>query len=323
MGHVGDISEGTALLKRKASDNSWKGYDRVMNIGFVGLGIMGSRIAKRLMDAGHTVIGWNRTKSKADELIKAGMAWADTPREVSEQGEVIIGMLYDSKAVEAVAEGEDGLLAGLSNGKVYIEMATQNPIFVQELAAKIASKGASMLDVPVSGSVSTVESGKLSMMVGGDKDVLDRVMPVLLDIGPTVTYVGSSGKAVAMKIALNFTLGVQLAAFSEALVLAEQSGIPLDVAIDVYTNSVAASPFIKYKAPFLLERTDEPAWFDISALGKDMSLAEELSNRLGVPLEMGASAKQIVEAAISGGLGERDIAYIYDAIAKSAGMEVK
>src|SRR5438105_5995992 len=161
---------------------------------------MGGRIAKRLLDAGHDLVGTNRTRSKAEWLIEAGMRWADTPREVAAAADVTFTMVTDGAALRAVTEGTDGLAAGLAPGKVYVDMSSVSPAVSRELAATVEAAGARMLDAPVSGSVSTLEEGKLSIMVGGDEGVFREVERILRAIGPTVTHVGGHGQAVTMKM---------------------------------------------------------------------------------------------------------------------------
>ena len=168
------------------------------------------------------------------------MTWADTPRGVVESADVTISMVTNTAALRAITGGSDGILAGLAPGKVYIDMSTVSPGVSRELAAQVASKGAQMLDAPVSGSVSTLEEGKLSIMVGGDKSTCERVLPILQEIGPKVTHVGGNGLAVSMKIATNLSLAVQMLAFSEGVLLAEKSGIPRKTAVEVLLNSVIA-----------------------------------------------------------------------------------
>ena len=173
------------------------------NLGYIGLGAMGGRITKRLLDAGHTVFGYNRTKSKAQWLFDAGMQWADSPRAVAESADVVFTMVTNTNALHEVLGGPDGVLAGLGTGKIYIDMSTVSPNASRRLAAQVAEKGAQMLDVPVSGSVITLEQGNLSLMVGGEEATFEQVKSILLNIGPKVNYVGKNGQAVLMKIAIN------------------------------------------------------------------------------------------------------------------------
>jgi 3-hydroxyisobutyrate dehydrogenase-like beta-hydroxyacid dehydrogenase len=292
----------------------------VAKLGFVGLGVMGGRMVKRLLDAGYTVTGYNRTKSKADWLVAAGMRWADSPRAVAEAADVIFSMVTNTKALLAVAGGPEGILAGMGTGKVYVEMSTVAPAVSQELAAKVAQTGGHMVDAPVSGSVETLEQGKLSIMVGGDPDVFDRIKPILLDIGPKATHVGANGLAVTMKIATNLSLAVQMLAFSEGLLLAEKSGIERQVAVEVLTNSVIASPMVKYRCPFVLGMP-EKAWFNVNMMQKDMNLALELGRQVDVPLPTTAVTNEFLTAARGMGLAEKDFAILFAVLARMAGVE--
>jgi 3-hydroxyisobutyrate dehydrogenase-like beta-hydroxyacid dehydrogenase len=290
------------------------------NVGFVGLGVMGSRMVKRLLEAGHAVTGYNRTKSKAQWLVEAGMKWADTPRAAAQAGEFVFSMVTNTEALQAVTTGADGILAGLSANKIYIDMSTVSPSTSRELAKQVESKGAQMLDAPVSGSVITLEEGKLSIMVGGNRSALERARPILEGIGPKVTHVGGNGLAVSMKIATNLSLAVQMLAFSEGVLLAEKSGIPRETAVEVLLNSVIASPMVKYRGPFVLKMPDE-AWFDVNMMQKDMLLALEMGRQLEVPLPTTAITNQMLTAARGMGLAEKDFAILFEALARMAGLK--
>ena len=266
------------------------------DIGFVGLGVMGGGIANRLLDAGHGVVGYNRTREKAEWLLEQGMEWADTPREAAEASDVVFTMVTNTAAIKAVAEGPDGILAGLGPGKIYVDMSTASPANTRALADRVGELSAQMLDAPVSGSVITLEQGKLSVMVGGDTDAFERVRPILEAIGPKVFYVGPVGAAVTMKIATNLSLAVQMLAFSEGVLLAEKSGIPRETAVEVMLASVIASPMVVYRGPFVLEQPDE-AWFDVNMMQKDMNLALELGRELDVPLPTTAVTNEFLTAA--------------------------
>ena len=289
-------------------------------IGFVGLGVMGSRITRRLLAAGHTVIGHNRTRAKAEWLIAEGMAWAASPRAVAEVAEVTFSMVTGTAALEAITRGPDGVVAGLGPGKVYVDMSTASPKASQELAGLVAERGAAMLDAPVSGSVVTLEEGRLSIMVGGDRDVFDRVLPILREIGPTVTHVGPHGLAVLMKIATNLSLAVQMAAFSEGVLLAEKGGIPRETAVQVLLHSVIASPMVRYRGPFVLKQPEE-AWFDVDMMQKDLLLALEAGRELDVALPTTAVSNQLLTAARAMGLQERDFATVFTVLARMSGLE--
>jgi len=223
------------------------------NLGFIGLGVMGGQMVKRLLDKGHVVTGYNRTHAKAQWLVDRGMKWGETPRAVSAAADITLSMVTNTEALKTVAEGPDGFLAGFSAGKVLIDMSTVSPAASRALASKVREKGADMVDAPVSGSVITLQEGKLSVMVAGRRETFDRVKPLLQDIGPKVTYVGENGLALSMKIAINLSLAVQMLAFSEGVLLAEKSGIARETAVDVLTHSVIGSPMVQYRGPFVLK----------------------------------------------------------------------
>ena len=290
------------------------------NLGFVGLGVMGSRMVQRLLAADHRVTGYNRTKSKAQWLLDAGMTWGETPRSVAEAADITFSMVTNTEALEAVTGGTDGIIAGLSAGKIYIDMSTVSPAASREIAAQVKSKGAQMMDAPVSGSVITLKEGKLSIMVGGDRDALERALPVLEAIGPKVTHVGPNGLAVSMKIATNLSLAVQMLAFSEGVLLAEKSGIARETAVEVLLNSVIASPMVKYRGPFVLKMPDE-AWFDVNMMQKDLLLALEMGGQLNVPLPTTAITNEMLTAARGMGLQEKDFAILFEVIARMAGVK--
>ena len=289
------------------------------NIGYIGLGVMGSRMASRLVDKGYTVTGYNRTKSKAQWLIDKGMKWADSPRAVCAVADVTLSMVTNSAALEDVANGPNGALAGLSAGKVWVEMSTVSPEVSRTLAARVREKGADMLDAPVSGSVLTLEQGKLSIMAGGRKETFDRVKPLLLDIGPKVTHVGDNGLALVVKIAHNLNLTTQMMAFSEGVLLAEKSGIPREVAVDVLTHSAISSPMVQYRGPFVLQMPDE-AWFDVNMMQKDLLLALELGRQVDVPLPSTSLANQYLTAARAMGLAKQDFAIVFEVLARMSGV---
>jgi 3-hydroxyisobutyrate dehydrogenase-like beta-hydroxyacid dehydrogenase len=289
-------------------------------LGFIGLGAMGGRVTKRLLDAGYDVVGFNRTPTKAQWLQAAGMRWANTPREVAESVEIVFTMVTNTDALETVVQGPNGVLAGLRPGKVYIDMSTVSPAKSRELADQVAARGARMLDTPVSGSPITLEQGQLSMMVGGDRETFERVRPVLEAIAPTVNYVGANGQAVLMKIAVNLNLQVQIMAFSEALLLAEKGGIPRETALKVLLDSVIASPSLKYRTPFILNEPDE-AWFNVNMMQKDMLLALDMGRTFDVPLPTVAVSNEFLTTARAMGLAEHDFFIVYKVLAKMAGLE--
>ncbi len=290
------------------------------DVGFVGLGTMGGRMAERLLAAGHHVAGWNRTRARAGWLVERGMVWADTPREVAERSEFVLTMVTDTSALEAVTGGPDGILAGLGPGKVYIDMSTVSPAASRALAVEVGRRGAVMVDAPVSGSVVTLIEGKVSVMVGCDAESFHRVEPLLNDIGPRVTHVGPNGQAVLMKIATNLGLAVQMLAFSEAVLLAEKGGIAREVAVEVLTNSVIASPMVKYRAGYVLDQIDD-VMFDCTMMQKDMQLALDAGRQFAVPLPTTALTNEFLSAARGMGLGKRDFAVMFEVLARMAGVD--
>ncbi len=289
------------------------------NLGFIGLGVMGGQMVDRLMTHGHTVTGFNRTRAKAQWLIDKGMKFSETPRGVTEAADVVFAMVTNSAALEHVADGPTGILAGLSAGKILIDMSTVAPAVSKALAAKVRAIGADMVDAPVSGSVITLQQGKLSVMVGGTKETFERVKPLLLDIGPKVTHVGENGLALVMKIATNLSLAVQMLAFSEGVLLAEKSGITREIAVDVLTHSAIASPMVQYRGPMILNMPAE-AWFNVNMMQKDMLLALELGRQVDVPLPSTAAANEMLTAARAMGLQEQDFAIVFQVLARLSGL---
>jgi len=288
-------------------------------VGFIGLGVMGGQMVNRLLGKGHSVTGYNRTRSKAQWLIDQGMKWADSPRAVASASDLILAMVTNAAAISAITDGSDGMLAGLGPGKIFLDMSTVSPGVSRALAARVRERGADMVDSPVSGSVITLQEGKLSVMVGGRRETFEKVKPLLDDIGPKVTYVGDNGLALSMKIATNLSLAVQMLAFSEGVLLAEKSGIAREVAVDVLTHSAVASPMIQYRGPFVLKQPEQ-AWFDVNMMQKDMVLAMELGRQLDVPLPTTAISNEFLTAARGMGMEKLDFACMFDVLARMSGI---
>jgi 3-hydroxyisobutyrate dehydrogenase-like beta-hydroxyacid dehydrogenase len=291
-------------------------------LGYVGLGVMGRSIARRLLDAGHGVTVWNRTREKAEPLLAAGAGWAGTPRAAAEASEMVFTMVTDTAAVQAVTEGPDGIIAGLGPGKIYLDMSTASPANSRALAEQVTATGAQMLDSPVSGTAITVDQGKASLMVGGGEEAFERARPVLEAIGAKVTHVGPNGSAVTMKIAVNLSLAVQMLAFSEGVLLAEKSGIPRVKAVEVMLASVVSSPMVAYRGPLVLGHPEE-VWFDCHMMQKDMNLALDLGRELEVPLPTTAVTNQLLSAANGMGIGDRDFAVLFDVLAAQSGVRTE
>ena len=284
-------------------------------IGFVGLGAMGSRIAERLLDSGNQVYATNRTKSKAQALIDRGLKWRDTPRDVAAAAEVIFSMVTDDAALHAIASGPDGILAGLAPHAVYVDMSTVSPRASRELAEQVRALGAEMLDAPVSGSTPQAESGTLAIMVGGSKAAFATVEPLLRELGQNVTHVGTNGQGLLLKLAVNISLAVQTLAFSEGLLLAERGGIDAQTAAHVMSTSSIGSPMLKARVPLLLD-LPQHAWFDVTLMDKDIRLARETANELGVPLPSAALAVDMLNRALDLGYAHRDLAALHNVLAE-------
>jgi 3-hydroxyisobutyrate dehydrogenase-like beta-hydroxyacid dehydrogenase len=288
-------------------------------LGFVGLGAMGGRMARRLLDAGHPLCGYNRTAAKAAGLVRAGMILAASPREVAERADVVFTMVTDDSALEAVARAPEGLLAGWRPGAILVEMSTVGPAVVERLAAVVAARGGALLDAPVSGSPATLEAGQLSFMVGGDPTILERARPYIEAIGPTITHVGRVGLAKSMKIAVNQGLAVQMLSFAESVLLAEKAGIERARAVEVLLKSVIASPMVKYRGPFVLGMPPE-GYFDVDMIQKDLRLALDMARASGVALPSVALTHELMTAAKGLGLAEYVFAIVFDVLASLSGL---
>jgi 3-hydroxyisobutyrate dehydrogenase-like beta-hydroxyacid dehydrogenase len=292
-----------------------------MKLGFIGLGAMGQLIVPRLMTAGHEVTGWNRSREKAEALIKAGMRWADSPRAVAEQSEIVFSIVTDGAAVKAVALGDGGVVAGLKRGDIYIDMSTIEPEVSRAIAAEFSKAGSIMLDGPLSGSPVTVTQGNASIMVGGDAEAFERVKPVLLAIGPKVTRIGDNGLACQMKISVNLLLMVEVICFGEAVALAEKGGVERATAVDAILKSVAASPVLGYRGPFILEgNMPEVPLADVTLQQKDMLLALNLGRRLGSPVPLAAAANEMMNACRGLGIDANDFVVAHQVYRRLGGQ---
>ena len=292
-----------------------------MQVGFVGLGDMGACIVPRLLAAGYEVTGWNRTPGKAAALMAQGMRRADTPRDVAAASDIVFSIVTDGAAVKAVALGDDGIIAGLGPRGVYLDMSTISPEVSREVSAAFAARGLAMLDAPISGSPVTVNEGKASLMVGGDRAAFERVRPVLIAIGPRATYVGASGLAVQLKLSINLLLMVEIIAFGEAVALAEKGGVDRGVAVEAVLGSVAASPVIGYRGPFILDgRMPAKPLADVALQQKDMVLVLEQGRKLGSPVPLAAAANEMMNACRGLGIGHHDFVVAHEAYRRLGGQ---
>ena len=285
-------------------------------IGVVGLGAMGGGIAGRLLARGYSVIGTNRTPAKATSLVAKGMVWCETPRAAAAGSDIVISMVTNGDALNAVTDGPEGILAGLAPGSVYIDMSTVSPQTSRALAGRVEARGAEMLSAPVSGSVPAVEAGTLAIMVGGSAEAFERVQPILRDLGNPVTFVGDDvGHALLLKLGINISLAVQMLAFSEGVLLAERGGVARSVALDVLSHSAIGSPMLQARVPLLLE-LPEKAWFDVAMMQKDLALAIESGRAEALLMPATTAADETLTLARAAGYEHRDIAALFQVLSE-------
>jgi 3-hydroxyisobutyrate dehydrogenase-like beta-hydroxyacid dehydrogenase len=297
------------------------GRGNAVKVGFAGLGDMGAVIVPRLLAAGFEVTGWNRTKAKAHDLLQAGMLWADTPAAAARDADVMFSIVTDGAAVQQIALGADGIKSTLKKGAVYVDMSTISPDVSRAVASAFAADGLTMLDGPVSGSPVTVKAGQASVMIGGDEAAFEKIKSVLLAIGPKVSRIGENGLACQMKIAINLLLMVEVIAFGEAVALAEIGGVGREIAVDAILKSVAASPVLSYRGPFILEgkMPDKPL-ADVTMQQKDMILALDLGRRLGSPVPIAAAANEMMNACRGLGIDHRDFVTAHEVYRRLGGQ---
>jgi len=282
---------------------------------------MGQVIVPRLLAAGHRVTGWNRSRERAAPLLERGMRLAESPAAAAAASEVSFSIVTDGSAVKEVALGENGVLAGIGPGGIYVDMGTISPEVTREVATAFAARGFSMLDAPLSGSPVTVQQGNASLMIGGDRGAFERIEPVLRAIGPKVTYIGASGQAVTMKLAVNLLLMVEVIAFGEAVALAEKGGVAREKALDAVLKSVAAAPVLGYRGPFILEG-GMPAvpLADVTLQQKDMLLVLEMARKLGSPAPLAAAANEMMNACRGLGIDRNDFVVAHEVYRRLGGQ---
>ena len=294
-------------------------FREIERVGFAGLGAMGAGIARRLMDAGYDVAGWNRTEKRAEPLLAAGMGWAETPRQLAASVDVLFTMLTDTAAVEATARGEEGVLAGLREGVVWADISTIAPDASVAMAERVRGTGAYFLDCPVSGSPATLAAGQMSVMVGGEREAFEHVSDLLRAIGPKVTYIGPNGQAILTKVAINLALVVSVTALAEGVALVEKAGVDRAAVVEAVLNSVIASPVIGYRAPLLVDDTD--VFADVELQQKDLVLAQELARRLGAAVPTCSATSEMLNAARGAERADRDfVVSVHEAYRRMGGM---
>ncbi len=290
-------------------------------VGFIGLGIMGKPMAKNLMDAGHELVVFNRTREKAEELAGDGATVAGSPREVAERSDVVITMLPDSPQVGEVLTGEDGVLEGIKEGALVVDMSTISPVVTEGLAAKVKEKGASMLDAPVSGGDVGAIEGTLSIMVGGSEGDFERARPLFEAMGKTVTHVGGNGTGQVVKAANQIVVALTIEAVSEALVLGSKGGVAPEKILDVLSGGLAGNKVMEVKREKMLTHSFDPG-FRIELHHKDLGIALVAGREYGVTLPVTALVDQMLQELRMRGRGDRDHSALLTLIEDSSGHEI-
>jgi 3-hydroxyisobutyrate dehydrogenase-like beta-hydroxyacid dehydrogenase len=282
-----------------------------MRVALVGTGRMGSAMGIRVADAGHDLMVFNRTRSRCEEVaLRTGAQVADTCREAAEFAEVCLVSLADDAAVTATYLADDGLIAGLQPGAVVCDLSTVAPATIRGLTPLVAQKGATLIDTPVSGSVSVVESGTLTVMVGGDQAALDRARPVLESFAKSIFYLGDIGAGATMKLVVNSLVHSLNVAVSEALVFAEKAGLERQAVYDIFEAGAAGAPYVKYKRAAFLQPGEVPVAFSLDLVAKDQELIHDLAEQTGARMDQAEASRKLVAEALQAGMGERDISEV-------------
>jgi 3-hydroxyisobutyrate dehydrogenase/2-hydroxy-3-oxopropionate reductase len=292
------------------------------SIGFIGLGIMGQPMALNLLKAGHKLTVYNRTGSKAELLKQAGALVASTPAETANDADFVILIVTDSAAVEEVVLGKDGILGTVASGTIVIDSSTISPVVSRKMACHVAGRGASWLDAAVTGSKHGAEKGELTFMVGGDRGVFERALPILQVLGKKHIYCGLNGLGLSAKLAQNTIQATMLEVFSEGLVLAAKAGVPPETMLEILQSSLARAALTDFKAPFILKGDFTP-YFPLKLMHKDLELAMEAGFALNVPMPTLAAVKEVYSAAKAQGKGDLDYAAIITFLEELAGVKVR
>jgi 3-hydroxyisobutyrate dehydrogenase-like beta-hydroxyacid dehydrogenase len=281
-----------------------------MAVGFIGLGIMGSRMAANLLRAGHPLVVHNRTRSKADELIANGAIWADTPAAVGRQSSVLLTMLARPEAVLETALGPDGFLGALPAGALWVDCSTVNPSFSRHMAAEAKELGVRLVDAPVTGSKPAAQAGELVFMVGGETGDVEDCRPYLALMGKRTVHVGAQGTGASLKLVFNMLVGQSMLAFSEAISLGHSLGLSREVMHDFLIGALPVAPLVAFKRP-KLESGNYDADFPLQLMWKDLHLAALTAYEQGVPLPSANAAKEVYAAAARAGFSDLDFSAIY------------
>jgi len=292
------------------------------NVGFIGLGIMGTPMALNLVKAGFNVTAYNRTPSKIHPLEKAGAHIAATPADAARDAEIIVTIVSDTLAMEEVVCGKGGVLETIRSGAILIDSSTISPAVSRKLAGLLAGKGASMLDAPVTGSKHGAEKGELTFMIGGERETLERAMPVLTVLGKKHIYCGQHGLGLAAKLAMNAILATMVEIFSEGFVMAAKAGVPPQTLLEIMQSSLARSGIVDFKAPFVFKGDFTP-YFPLKLMHKDLELAMEAAYAQNLAMPATAAVKEVYGAAKAQGKGDLDYAAVITFLEGLAGVEVR
>jgi 3-hydroxyisobutyrate dehydrogenase-like beta-hydroxyacid dehydrogenase len=290
-----------------------------MKIGFIGLGIMGSRMAANLQKSGHSVVVYNRTREKAEPLLAEGVKWADSPASLAPEVEILFTMLAHPDAIREAALGEKGFLPRFPSGRLWVDCSTVNPSFSRAMADEARSRGIHFLDAPVTGSKEIAAGGKLVLWVGGDSQDLEACRSVLEHLGDRIVHVGGQGMGTAMKMVMNLLLGATMAVFTEGMILGESQGISRKALFDALSGSPIAAPFVMAKRKRIESGNFEDADFPLRWLQKDLHLASVSAYEAGAATPLANVAKEIYRLAMQDGNGDKDFSAIYSYLAKGAG----
>jgi len=289
------------------------------SIGFIGLGIMGHPMALNLVKAGYKVTVFNRTRSKAEPLEKSGALVAATPAEAARLADVVMIIVSDTAAVEEVVLGKGGILETLRSGAIVIDSSTVSPALSRKLACHAAGKGASWLDAPVTGSKHGAERGELTFMIGGDRETLDRALPVLQVLGKKHIYCGAHGSGLSAKLAQNAIQATMVEVFCEGFVLATKAGVHPQTMFEIIQSSMARAALTDFKAPFIFKGDFTP-YFPLKLMHKDLELAMETAYAQNVPMPAAAAVKEDYGTAKAEGKGDLDYAAVISFLEDVAGV---
>ena len=293
----------------------------MQKIGFAGIGLMGQQMTRRLLMAGFPLMIWNRTKDKAKDILSAGATWADSAKALAQACDVVITMVTDSAASEEVICGRNGILEGAHPGLILIDMGSIAPEMSRSIAARAKAKGVPMLDAPVTGAPKVASEGKLGIMAGGPKEAFDACLPIFQAMGVKVIHVGENGKGTTLKLINNLIMGVAIEAVAEALVLASKSGIDPRKVVEITSVGGARTGAMETRGPRMIQH-DFTSHFSANNMYKDLSSALKLADEVGVSLPAASIAREMLKAAKSRGLGDRDSCVVMTVVESLANTTV-